>query len=378
MCASDLRPKTHKGALTRPDLRAAIAYINDSRSKTLNITGGGEPFLRYANMLRMIESVQVPRIEIITSGHWATTRDRVTRVLSQIERHRARNPATPEIFLWVSIDRFHLNAPHPVPLSNYANIINAWSDGTGSINVGLRGILPDRGKLDRQLAASIGAVVMETDDWNGRIVLPNGKSMPISYSILRFSGRAAELPDVLRGFTKNIREYYKPLETGANKLSLATTMERAVGGMERDGKENGVAMTLASDGFLSIFCGTAPDRKLALGEADFKTSLEHFFQDPITHLLVEDGIWMLTELVGRLDPATRDRAVAKNDVVHLVDDLLEDDRIRLAVTLFALRRMVEKGTISLRDGGMVGPLMTVTAPEFIETCQEVIHGRPLH
>lgn len=48
-------------------------------------------------------------------------------------------------------------------------------------------------------------------------------------------------------------------------------------------------------------------------------------------------------MVKRLDLALHDRAFLKNDVAFLVEDLLANARIRLAVTVWILKRMIDRG-----------------------------------
>lgn len=60
MYSSTLSKKSIKDALGKSDIETAITLINDSRSAKLNITGGGEPFLKFRNILKLVETVDVP------------------------------------------------------------------------------------------------------------------------------------------------------------------------------------------------------------------------------------------------------------------------------------------------------------------------------
>lgn len=142
----------------------------------------------------------------------------------------------------------------------------------------------------------------------------------------------------------SIDEYYRPFESGGHRLSLATTVNDAIRGEYRASR--GVALTMNSDRTLWIFCGTAPDHRLRYVDQSFAEVLRHFYADPITDLLVNDGVWALAGLVEQFAPAAAASAVTKNDVASLVEDLLEDAPTRALVTLEAARAAVQGGRAS--------------------------------
>jgi hypothetical protein len=373
MYSSDLNRKTEQESLSDKHLQKAIDYINESQSAKLNITGGGEPFLQFDGIVRLLESVEVPRIEIVSAGYWATTLERTTKLLTQLDEARARNPHHPDVLLRLSLDRYHIEAPRPVTIEHYANVGRVWSSSSMGFKLGFRSIMPDRDKVDRQLAAVLDAEIVEVDDWNRRLVFANGKSAPITFNVLRFSGKASTLPDELRKETKGVREYYKPFETGTNRLTLATAINDAIRGSYTP--TTGLSITLNSDGTLWIFCGTSPDRKLKLGQNNFHDSVRHFFADPITHLLVDDGVWALADLVRQLDAKTHANAMLKNDVAFLVEDLLAPEDVRLAVTILLLRLMHEKQQVALSEDSPVRALLDAHPSTLLELCQQTLRAQ---
>lgn len=374
MYSSDLNRKTAKDSLSPAELEATIDFINSSRSEKLNITGGGEPFVKFPSILRLLERVDVPRVEIVSAGHWGRSPLRARQLLERMDEALGRNPHKPDVLLRLSIDRYHIEAPRPVRLEYYGNIARAWQQLKPAFDLGFRSIQPDRGSVDRALAAQIGAELQAVDDWNSRILLPDGASLPITFNVFRLSGKAAELRDDLLDGTLTIREYYAPFETGPQRLTLATTVNDAIRGTYA--ASPGAAVTLNSDGTFWIFAGTAPDRRLLFDGQTFDEAMAHFFADPITHLLVDEGIWELAGLVASLDPATHDAAVAKNDVASLVEDLLAPDDVRLAVTLLAAQRMLRDGKAGIDERTAISADLAaaVGAPDLLTACTAAIAG----
>lgn len=374
MYSSDLTRKSAKDSLDPVELDAVIDFINGSRSEKLNITGGGEPFVKFPSILRLLERVDVPRVEIVSAGHWGRSQVRARQLLERMAEACARNPRRPQVLLRLSADRYHIEAPRPVRIEYYGNIARAWGELETGMDLGFRSIQPDLGSVDRALAAEIGAQIESVDDWNSRLVLPDGRKLPITFNVFRLSGKAAELRDDLLDGTLTIREYYAPFETTVDKLTLATTVNDAIRGVY--GASQGAAVTLNSDGTFWIFAGTAPDRRLVFDGQTFAEAMEHFFADPITHLLVDEGIWELAGIVARLDPLTHGPALAKNDVASLVEDLLAPQDVRLAVTLLAAQRILREGggTIDANSSVAASLAAAVGTPDLLGACAEIIGG----
>jgi len=180
--------------------------------------------------------------------------------------------------------------------------------------------------------------------------LPSGHAVPITFNVFRTTGSALMLghdADALRAESMTIDEYYRPFESNGHRLSLATAVNDAIRGEYRAG--SGAALTMNSDRTLWIFCGTAPDHRLRYVGQSFTEAIQHFYADPITDLLVNDGVWALAALVEELQPAVAAAAVAKNDVASLVEDLLADPVTRAQVTLEAARRAVRAGRARFDD-----------------------------
>ena len=115
--------------------------------------------MRFSVIEKLVSSVDVPRIEIVTAGYWAKSQRRAAELISLVDAARLRNPHRPDVLLRLSIDSYHINAPRPVKLEHYANAVNAWRGlGTG-IRFGLRSIQPDLDIVDQQLATTLGGTV---------------------------------------------------------------------------------------------------------------------------------------------------------------------------------------------------------------------------
>lgn len=110
--------KSVQTSLSDLDVERVTGFINESRSQKLNVSGGGEPFLRFSAIESLVASVNVPRIEIVAAGYWAKSQRRAAELIALIDQARGRNPNAPDVMFRLSIDRYHLNAPRPVKIEH--------------------------------------------------------------------------------------------------------------------------------------------------------------------------------------------------------------------------------------------------------------------
>src|SRR6185503_16953841 len=102
MYSSDLVQKSDKTSLDPIELHRAVEFINESNSDKLNITGGGEPFLKLPSILELLAQVTTPRIEIVTAGYWAKSARAAERMLDRLAEALADNPHRPDVMLRLS------------------------------------------------------------------------------------------------------------------------------------------------------------------------------------------------------------------------------------------------------------------------------------
>lgn len=315
----------------------------------------------------------MPRIEIVTAGYWGTTVRRAERLLSQMERAAARNDATPHVLVRLSIDEYHLTAPNPVTIEQYANVVRAWNQiNVQHLEVGCRSLQSERDTTDRMLAVELGARLEYVDEMIGRFDQPDARSFPITYNVFRLAGKAKELEESSLPDTQSIRQYYTGFgsDDEDDSLNLATAVNDAIHGQYSDAA--GAAITLDSDGTYWIFCGTAPDRRLDLAScSSFAEAIIHVCRDPITVLLLERGMWEIWEIVEAIDEELAQRVLAENDVTRFVESLLENEHVLWAASAIAAGRLYREGRIDLDDmPEMLTHVLSLPEAELVATAQD--------
>lgn len=80
-----------------------IAFANKGNLAYLLVSGGGDPFLEFDHVLRLIKETNVEKIVLVTSGFWATNKEKTLFYLKKIYE----NINNKEIVLRLSYDEYH-------------------------------------------------------------------------------------------------------------------------------------------------------------------------------------------------------------------------------------------------------------------------------
>jgi hypothetical protein len=345
MYSSD-QSQRHSGPmrLDDADVELALRYVAESSPNKISISGGGEPFLELKHLLRIVEAAQCQYIELITAANWARSQDSAKSILLKISDAARSNPRSPEVMIRASIDLFHLTAPNPVPLQAYVNLTHAWIEHGDSLQLGFRGLLLEGDRSVDLLADALGGILEPQDSWNKVIRLSNDVILPVTLNVLRFSGKGEQYRSEMAHRTMALRQYFAAFEEAPNRLLLGRAINDAI--KRTYYSVGGISITLDFDGSLYIFTATAPDRRCNIRTHTFRESVDWFYRDPITRVLMAEGPYWLCEVVRDIDNSLADRAIQANDVCSMVDTLLSDEVGRAFATAVALKTLLSRGEVT--------------------------------
>nr|WP_281275020.1 hypothetical protein [Geomonas oryzae] len=323
------------------DIELALQYIIDSTPAKITISGGGEPFLELDSLLQLLQKAHCPYIEIDTAANWAGASEVTKRILKQICSASRRNPSSPRLIIRASIDKFHMTAFNPVPLEAYVNLVHAWLPFRDHIELGFRGLILEDDRSVEALADALGGGISSRDSCNKVISLPGHVTLPVTFNVLRFTGKGSQLQKKLADRTLSLQQYFAPFEDSPERLVLSRAINDAV--KAKYYPYDGVSITLDYDGSLHVFTATAPDRRCNIRTHTFAESLKWFYGDPITRVLLSEGPYWLCETLQPVAPSLVADALRRNDVCSLVETLLSDARICGFVTAIALKALINSG-----------------------------------
>jgi hypothetical protein len=326
------------------DIELVLQYISDSAPVKVTISGGGEPFLEMRNLLRLVEAAQCQYIELITAANWARHPETAGSILRRLGQVAHSNACSPRVLIRASIDQFHINAPNPVPLAAYVNFVNAWRESADALQIGFRGLLLRGDSSINRLADALGGTLQALDSWNYLIRLPDGVALPVTLNVLRFSGKGERYESSLAPDTVPLQQYFAAFEESPNRLLLGRAINDAIKGSYYP--VDGLSITLDYNGALYIFTATAPDHRCNIRTHTFRDSVDWFYRDPITRILMTEGPYWLCDVMRDADYEIVARAIRANDVCSMVDTLLSGAVARGFVTAAALKALLSRGAIS--------------------------------
>lgn len=113
---------THEDLMTPEGMDRFIDFSNNVNLGYLLVSGGGEPMMERKSILKIIEKVDSERIVLVTSAHWAKTRDAASRYLSDIKNALSKRSSETTLTVRVSVDSEHTATLTLDPIINLINL----------------------------------------------------------------------------------------------------------------------------------------------------------------------------------------------------------------------------------------------------------------
>ncbi|MFD5796610.1 radical SAM protein [Streptomyces diastatochromogenes] len=327
-----------------------LAMLRDSQVWKAVLSGGGEPMMEPEFCKRFIAEVSssaLEEIELITSAHFAgdleAARDTVAE-LAAAWRGRTPAPQPVSFTVRISVDWFHAARIGLEPAANLITILAG--DEYQDIGFYVRSVLLDGDRTMSDLAALLGGELSEIEDYQQTIRLPDGRDILIYYKNLILDGRITKrkldrlpvgMPDESRS-----EEFGKRFATTAGRHIPARTYN---GPVVR--QLDGLAMIFEDDGAVKILEGNAPDRIRRLGDLpSWAAVMDHYYADPITVFLVQEGPDALAQLVSERYPDAVSVGTEHNELYHLASRILETPERALYATLRVLDQHLASGLVN--------------------------------
>ena len=314
------------------------------------LSGGGEPMVEpefCEQFVNEIDSPNLEEIELITSAHFAADEDetrRRVRSLVNAWRTRPSNLAKANFTIRISLDWFHAQRIGVEPAARVIRLLG--EDGLRDVGCYVRSVLLDGDTTAEKLAESLGGRLTEMDDYQRKIILPDGRTILIYFKNLIVEGRMNQrklsrlpisLPDQSRADV-----FGKRFESSQGKNVPARTYN----GPEVRHLE-GLACLIEDDGKVRILEGNDPNRCPNVRQTDdWSKAIEYLYEDPITVYLVDNGPQDLAKLLADAFPDSVQMAADTNQLYHLTELLLADPDRRLYATLRALELHIAEGRVT--------------------------------
>ncbi|MFE2846773.1 hypothetical protein ACFXKS_25090 [Streptomyces scopuliridis] len=314
------------------------------------LSGGGEPMVEPEFCERFVHEIDSPNleeIELITSAHFAEDEEemgRRVRSLVHAWRSRPSHLAQANFTIRISLDWFHAQRIGVEPAARVIRLLG--EEGLRDVGCYVRSVLLDGDTTTEKLAESLGGSLTEMDDYQRKIILPDGRTILVYFKNLIVDGRMnqrklSRLP-VSLPLQSQADVFGKRFEGGQGKNIPARTYN---GPQVRH--LEGLACLIEDDGKIRILEGNDPHRCPNVRDVDdWSRAIEYLYADPITVYLVDNGPQDLAALLADAFPDSLQMAADTNQLYHLTELLLADPSRRLYATLRTLELHMAEGRVS--------------------------------
>ncbi|MFA5100676.1 MAG: ARMT1-like domain-containing protein, partial [Candidatus Omnitrophota bacterium] len=344
--------------IKRDNLARLLQFINSVRPGHVLLSGMGEIFEHPEAVYTIAEHIHTAVLVAITNGAWAKDKAECDKIIRRLHDAASRNPHHPRLIVRVSLDAWH---QEKLGFELILNIIRTFEKNYGAMSgfeLQFRSVIGDEtlsdlyGDLKITRTQNITRSLQElTGDYasSGMTVKPyfketcltleSGYSFTIDFLPLYDSDLKA--PVLIPGtVTKNSEAYDREMETlYAGKPAVA---------LNTNGAE-GLDLTIAPDGTISLWQGECPDNKANILYDSLYLVQQKFFSDPITLAFIEKGSSYREAIINEVNPRAVLRAKAMGIREIVGSTMYEEDKTRLYLSLRILQDYIQEERIRLED-----------------------------
>lgn len=337
-----------RDSFTEEGVDKIIKFANDSNIGYLQISGGGESFLKRKALLRCVAEINADRIMLVTSGVWASSKDVAEAYVGDIALALEKRQTPARVSIRLSISQGHSIKLGVKPLVNLLEIFEKHYASHPFLSLQLKTFENDNtlwsflDSLDSYRLEDIGVnasddpLVKKIIPWKKKLTFSSGYSVVLGISRVFNPGLRPNLNDHA-SIKDTIEVYDQDLEQSENNFPSVI--------FNSDGK-NGLDWIVEYNGNVCTWQNRVQDNLLNIYEDDYGKVLDSTFQDPLSLSYVEKGSKYRQEIISEVSPraVTLMKAVSVRD--YAGNCLFEDQKVRLYYTLRVLQDYITEGRVN--------------------------------
>lgn len=328
-----------------------IKFANDANVGYLQISGGGESFLKKKALLKCISEVNADRIMLVTSGVWASNEDVGEAYVREIASAIMKRKKPARVSIRLSISEGHSIKLANKPLTNLLKIFEEQYRSHPFLTLQLKTFendqtlwtflksLPSFQLEDIGVNSSDDPLVTKVIPWKKKLIFPSGYSVILGVSRVFNPGLQPNLNDP-QSIENTIDVYNQDLDQSENDFPALV--------FNPDGS-SGLDWLVEYNGNVCTWQNRIQDNLLNVYEDDFDTVMQRTFSDPLTLSYVEKGSKYREEIISEVSPraVTLMKAVSVRD--YAGNCLFEDEKVRLYYTIRILQEYIKAKRVNLEE-----------------------------
>lgn len=340
--------KTEKDAFNHIGMNNLIAFINKANLAYLLVSGGGDPFSEFDHVLRLIKETNVEKIVLVTSGFWATNKEKTLFYLKKIYE----NINNKEIVLRLSYDEYHTKKISSKTIYNIIEVFENHFCNNNNFKFRVHTMIDDSAINDflNQFSERIkhteiiklntdSEVVLKINPYDYKIKLKNGFSFEIGFANKFYPDGKIDM----RNFDivdRNLDVFEKDLRNSQNYNSSVA--------LNSDGSR-GLDFWINYNGNICTWGNQVPDNIQNIYFDSYEDVLKSNFSDPIMASYLKNGSLYRYNILNEVAAST----VLKSKLINIRDYvgaiLFEEDKIRLYYTIRVLQDFYKSKILEERD-----------------------------
>lgn len=329
-------------------LRSFLEFARRANVGYLQISGGGEPFLKLEYILECVRKVPADRIILVSSGFWAEDKKKAADILDRLYRARIENPQNPRLSIRVSVSRDHsirLGDRHVV------NLIRLFSDGYSKeerFTLQLKHFEDDP-TLDQILDKWFHGYLRQEVRANGTDDEKIIKIMPWKYTISLKSGYSFVVgkarvffptlqPDLRKASNhdRGIRVY--DIDTDQSQDDYPSIAKNGDG-------TDGLDWIVEYNGNVCTWQNRIPDNQFNVETDTYEEVYERTMRDLVSYSFIDRGASYRDNIIREISPKTVARMKAVNIRDYAGNLAFYDEKIRLYYNIRVLQDYLRDGIL---------------------------------
>lgn len=120
-----------------------IDFINKSNNGYLLVIGGGEPFLKYQQILKITKDVKTDRLILVTNGMWGKDYKKAKKIIFEIYSYFMQRKTQTKLIVRLSIDKWHIKQIGFSPTNNIIDIFKKYFKDEENFELQLHTLIGD-------------------------------------------------------------------------------------------------------------------------------------------------------------------------------------------------------------------------------------------
>lgn len=332
-----------------------IEFINKSNNGYLLVIGGGEPFKKYEQILKIVEEVKTDRLILVTNGMWADNFREAKKVIFELYEKFNKRVTKTKLILRLSIDKWHAKKIGYEVINNIIDVYKKYFYDEEDFELQLHTLIGDN-ILDeilnmrkdfeiirtKETGISDNEEVVKISPYRCRLNFNDGYVIYVGIAKLFYSTLKPRLIDNEEHIEKAIKIFDDDMEHSAFDNPSVILNKNGTLGLNFWVNYNGNVALWGNQQLTdlkNIYCN------------NYEDIIESYYNNVINYSFLEKGYKYRTNIIDEVNH----KAVIRSKAINIRDyagaAILEENKTTLYYAIRVIKDYIEEGKLKKEDLG---------------------------